>query len=133
MNSSARLVLCQPRLCHVTPLLLELHWLPARSRIEFKLLLIPFKVLKGLAPLYLGQLISVLPPSSYNISRNFNGTLLCSPTFKSKGTLGDRAFSSAVSALCNSLPLAIRNVEQSIDSFKKKLKTYLYTRVFVKQ
>lgn len=130
MNSSARLVLCQPRLCHVTPLLLELHWLPARSRIEFKLLLITFKVLKGLAPLYL---ISVSPPSSYNLSRNFNGTLLCSPTFKSKGTLGDRAFSSAASALCNSLPLAIRNVEQSIDSFKKKLKTYLYTRVFIEQ
>ena len=67
LNSSARLVLCAPRSCHVTPLLRELHWLPIRSRIEFKLLLITFKVLKGLAPLYLSELISVLPPSSYNL------------------------------------------------------------------
>ena len=38
LNSSARLVLCAPRFCHITPLLRELHWLPVRSRIEFKLL-----------------------------------------------------------------------------------------------
>ena len=46
LNSSARLVLCAPRLCHITPLSRELHWIPVRSRIEFKLLLITFKVLK---------------------------------------------------------------------------------------
>ena len=130
LNSSAPLVLFQPRFCHVTPLLRELYWLPVRSRIEFKLLLITFKVLKGLAPLYLSELISVLPPSSYNLRRNYNGTLLCTPKFKSKRTLGDRAFSSAAPALWNSSPLAIRNVEQSIESFKNKLKTHSFTRVF---
>ena len=130
LNSSARLVLCAPRSCHITPLLRELHWLPVRSRIEFKLLLITFKVLKGLAPLYLSELISVLPPSSYNLRRNYNGTLLCTPKSKSKRTLGDRAFSSAAPALWNSLPFAIRNVDQSVESFKKKLKTHLFARVF---
>ena len=49
LNSSARLVLCARRSCHITPLLRELHWLPIRSPIEFKLLLVTFKVLKGLA------------------------------------------------------------------------------------
>ena len=127
---SARLVLCAPRSCHITPLLRELHWLPVRSRIEFKLLLITFKVLKGLAPLYLSELISVLPPSSYNLRRNYNGTLLCTPKSKSKRTLGDRAFSSAAPALWNSLPFAIRNVDQSVESFKNKLKTHLFARVF---
>ena len=51
-----------------------------------------FKVHKGLTPLYLSELISVLPPSSYNLRRNYNGTLLCTPKFKSKRTLGDRDF-----------------------------------------
>ena len=76
LNSSAHLVLCAPRSCRITPLLWELHWLLIRSRIEFKLLLITFKVLKGLAPLYLNELISVLPPSSYNLRRNYNSTLI---------------------------------------------------------
>jgi hypothetical protein len=44
MNASARLVCCATRLCHITPALLrELHWLPTSMRIEFKILLIPFK------------------------------------------------------------------------------------------
>ncbi|KAK2566060.1 hypothetical protein P5673_010389 [Acropora cervicornis] len=67
---------------------------------------------------------------SHNLRRNYNGTLLCTPNFKSKKTLGDRAFSSAAPALWNSLPLAINNVDQPIESFKKKIKGHLFTRVF---
>ena len=92
LNSSARLVHCASRFCHITPLLREMHWLPVRMRIEFKLLLITFKMLKGLAPQYLSELIFVLPPSNYNLRRNNNGILLSTSKFKSKKTLGDRAF-----------------------------------------
>ena len=42
-------------------LLEQLHWLPIRLRIEFKILLITFKVLQGSAPKYLIDLICVLP------------------------------------------------------------------------
>ena len=49
MNASARLIYCAPKFCHITPILKELHWLPVRARIEFKLLLITYKVVKGLA------------------------------------------------------------------------------------
>ena len=34
-------------LCHITPLLVVLHWLPVEFRIEFKILLIVFKIFKG--------------------------------------------------------------------------------------
>jgi len=47
--------------------IMEVTLVPIRSNIEFKFLLITFKVLKGLAPLYLSELISVLPPSSHII------------------------------------------------------------------
>ena len=50
MNSSARLVYCAPKSCHITPLLRELHWLPVCYRIEYKITLLTFKVLRGMAP-----------------------------------------------------------------------------------
>ncbi|KAL9954606.1 hypothetical protein ACROYT_G042170 [Oculina patagonica] len=56
MNASARLVYRAPKYCHITPLLRELHWLPVRFRIDFKILLITFKILHGVAPSYLKDL-----------------------------------------------------------------------------
>ena len=98
------------------------------SRIEFTLRLITFKVLKGLAHLYLSELISVLPLSSYNLRRNYNGTLLCTPNLNLREPLGIADFPQP-----NSLPLAIWNVDQSIETFKKKLKTHLFTKVLTER
>ena len=46
----ARLIYQQPRSCHVTPLLIELHWLSVADRITFKTLLCVYKSLNGLCP-----------------------------------------------------------------------------------
>ena len=46
LNSSARLVLCAPRFCHITLLLWKLHCLPVHFCMKFKSLLITSKVLK---------------------------------------------------------------------------------------
>ena len=92
MNASARLIYRAYKFCHITPLLAELHWLPVRSRIHYKILLITFKVLHGLSPKYLSDLISIQQPSSYNLKRNDNGRLLERPSAKTKKTMGDRAF-----------------------------------------
>ena len=51
-----------------------------RARIEFKVILITFKVIKGLPPKYLSVLIAVLPFSSYDLRRNNNGILLARST-----------------------------------------------------
>ena len=56
-NAAARLVCQQSRYCHITPLLFNVHWLPVKFRIVFKILLITFKALKGLAPTYVASLI----------------------------------------------------------------------------
>ena len=53
LNASVRLVCNAPRFCHITPILRDLHWLPIRERINFKVLLLTFKALHGLAPQYL--------------------------------------------------------------------------------
>jgi len=38
---------------HITPILFKLHWLPVSSRSTYKILLLTFKSLNGLAPSYL--------------------------------------------------------------------------------
>ena len=43
LNAAARLVCRAPRYCRITPLLCELHWLPVRQRISFKILLFVFR------------------------------------------------------------------------------------------
>ena len=56
LNASARLVCNAPRFCHISPLLRGPHWLPVKARIQFKILLITFKEIHGLAPKYLCDL-----------------------------------------------------------------------------
>ena len=88
MNASARLIFCAPKHCHITPLLQQLHWLPIRQRIEFKILLITYKVLQGSAPKYLIDLISVLPPSRFDLRRNNKGILLSKTVVLQKSPWG---------------------------------------------
>ena len=39
MDATAKAITCKRKFDHVTPLLIELHWLPVRQRIVFKILL----------------------------------------------------------------------------------------------
>ena len=129
MNASARLIYCVPKFCHITPILKELHWLPVRARIEFKILLITFKAIKGLAPKYLSDLIEILQMSSYNLRRNNNGILLARSTIRTKKTIGDRAFMIAAPILWNSLPLSVRQAA-TVDNFKSMVKTHLFAKAY---
>ena len=56
-NAAARLLTGKRKFDHVTPVLASLHWLPVRYRIDFKILLLIFKALNGLSPLYLAELL----------------------------------------------------------------------------
>jgi len=56
-RSSARIItetnLSYRKFDHITPVLRDLHWLPVRQHISFKLAMIVYKCLHGLAPSYL--------------------------------------------------------------------------------
>ena len=45
---------------HITPVLMYLHWLPIKQRINYKILLFTFKSLNGLAPKYVSDMIQPL-------------------------------------------------------------------------
>ena len=50
LNSAARLVTLTHKHDHITPVLMELHWLPVEQHIEYKILLYTHKVVHGVAP-----------------------------------------------------------------------------------
>ena len=92
MNASACSIFSAPKCCHITPTLQEIHWLPVRMHIDFKILLITFKILQGLAPKNLQDLASVLPRSCYSLRRNNNRVLLSRPQVKTTKTMDDCSF-----------------------------------------
>ena len=49
-NSAARLVTHAQKYDHITPILHELHWLPIKVRIQYKILSLTFLSLQGLGP-----------------------------------------------------------------------------------
>ena len=55
INTAARLVTFTKKFESITPVLKELHWLPIQQRVKFKMLLLVFKSLNGLAPIYLRE------------------------------------------------------------------------------
>ena len=116
--------------CHITPLVIKLHWLPIHSRIVFKILLLTFKILHGTALTYLESLISLKPQSCYNLRRSSDTLLLKQPAFISKATLGDRSFTWAALKLWNALPFEVRD-SKSLYIFKSKLQTHLFRLAFL--
>ena len=125
-SSAARLVLLARKFDHITPLLIELHWLSIEFRIQFKIFLIMFKVLHGTAPSYLSELIMQYTP--VRALRSGSEKLLCKPCFNLK-SYDRRAFKVATPTLWNDLPIDIKN-SLTLISFKKKLKTFLFRKAF---
>ena len=123
-NTAARIVTLTRKFDHITPVLIQLHWLPVHFRIHFKVLLLVYKTLNGMAPLYIMELLSYRTCS--RSLRSTDQELLAVPKSRLK-TYGDRAFSIAAPKLWNELPLYLRRTS-SIHLFKKHLKTDLFKK-----
>ena len=63
-NSAARLVFKKSRLDYTTPLLLELHWLPVKYRIEYKIATFAFHHFNSTLPPYLNTYLPLSPPTN---------------------------------------------------------------------
>ena len=133
-SSSASIECCcprylpsRPRYSHITPVLIDLHWLPIAFRVKFKIALIVFKALKGMAPSYLIELLHAKTPGRYAL-RGDSQHLFTAPRTKCR-TFGDRSFAAAGPKVWNSLPLAIRECD-SLSTFKTRLKTFLFPEAF---
>jgi len=117
-NAAARVLTRTKKYEHITPVLSSLHWLPIEQRIDYKVLLLTFKALNGLAPQYMSDLITTYTPSRSLRSQN-TGTLVV-PRID-KITAGGRAFSYRAPLLWNKLPINIRTSD-TVTIFKLGLK-----------
>ncbi|XP_068108608.1 uncharacterized protein [Hyperolius riggenbachi] len=127
-NAAARLLANAPRSSHITPVLQTLHWLPVKWRINFKICLLTFKALHQKGPKYIADLLELYAPP--RTLRSANKMKLVIPRIHL--TFGARAFSYAAPTLWNSLPQSVREAP-SLDSFKKRLKTHLFSLGFLQQ
>ena len=115
-----------PRAARASPVLQELHCLPVDERIIFKVLLITYKALNNLGPVFISNLLV-----RYEPSRNLRSTdkyLLQIPKTRLK-TYGDRAFSVSAPRLWNVLPMEIK-LSPSDSVFKNRLKTHLFRATY---
>ena len=111
---------------HITPVLRQLHWLPISQRIAYKILLLTFKALHGLAPQYISKFIKLQVTDCS--TRQTDTNRLHQPVMRAP-TFGDRAFVSAAPNLWNKLPSSVRKIKK-LTSFKKEIKTFLFKTAY---
>ena len=88
----------------------NLHWLPVRVRIEFKLAVLMFRCLHGTAPPYIvNELCRVADIDARRRLRSASTSALVTPSSR-RSTIGDRAFFVAVPRVWNSFhPASLRH------------------------
>ena len=93
-NSAARLVFNKRKFDHSSGLLHQLHWLPVKERITYKINLLIHKTLYHLSPEDIQDLITIHSTRTFNLKGDY----------KSNSLYGDRAFLVYAPQVWNQLP-----------------------------
>ena len=104
-NTAVRQTVRAKKSAHITPILKSSLWLPLKERIDFKILLVTYKILHGFAPTYLNELLFNYTP--HRLLRSSSLNLLSIPKTRTV-TYGDRSFQVIASKLWNDLPITIK-------------------------
>ena len=110
----------------ISPTLQDLPWLPVCKRIKFKILLLTFKAIHGLAPIYLQDMVKIHVPERNTRTGKQRELVRTSPRLKS---YGERAFAYSSHHLWNNLPVDVRLID-NIEHFKKVIKTLLFKQSY---
>ena len=130
LNAAARLVVSAGRRDHITPILRELHWLPIRQRILYKMAVLAFHSFHCIhqsAPTYLSEMFTSTAdvPGRCHLRSAHRGEVVVPRTFMKR--YGPRSFRSAGPTVWNSLPCELRDKEITLSMFGRKLKTFLFS------
>ena len=125
-NTLARIVAQRSRYCRITPVLADLHWLPVRHRIHFKIATITFKTLHSQQPSYLAALVPRYVPT--RSLRSSSSLLICVPSRKT-AMAKSRSFSSVASDFWNRLPCHLSSIS-AFPAFRKRLKHHPFSNAF---
>jgi len=123
-NTAARLVTGTRRSDHISPVLHQLHWLPVRQRVDFKVATLVHQSLSGISPPYLADdCCLVADAREWRLRSTASRTCVVTRTYS---TFGDRAFGAAGPGLWNSLPSHMKDTDISYSEFRRSLKTFLF-------
>ena len=125
LNSAARLIRGLKRFDHISPVLVELYWLPYPQRV----CMIMCKCLEGPAPAYL---VAFCTKGSAVSGRSALRSAVCGnhvvPSHRTEWSL--RAFAVAGPSCLNELPVELRDLTVGPATFAEHLKTHLFRVVF---
>ena len=127
-NMAAKITLGRGKYDSTTSCLVQLHWLPIKFRIDYKIISIVHKCLHGEAPPYLTRMIEYTKPTRPGLRSEKDNTRLLVPK-TSKKTFAARSFSVLGPTLWDALPTDIRKIAHYA-SFKKDLKTHLFKKAY---
>ena len=127
-NRSARLIKGLQLRDRITPALIELHWLPIKARVEYKILLLVHKALMYSEPKYLRNYLCLFEPeTNVTVRHATESQRLSEPRTNCKA--GERAFAHYAPRLYNRIPQEMKKLSEE-RIFKKELKTLLFTRCY---
>jgi hypothetical protein len=126
-NWASKLIFCAKKRDHVTPFLKQLHWLPIKERIQFKILLFVFKCVNNIGPSYLASTLSFYTPARTGLRSASDSTRLEEHRMypRTLKSAADKSFYFTAPTLWNNLPTTLRSAV-SVNVFKKDLKSYLF-------
>jgi len=102
----------------------QLHWLPVRHRVEFKIATLVYLSLSSIAPACLAADCQLVSDEGHRLLRSATSrTCVVRRTYSN---YGDRCFAATGPRLWNSLPADLRQADISFEQFKRLLKTFLF-------
>ena len=114
-NAAAKAVTGKYKYDHLGEDLKDLHWLEIKKRVIFKIALLAYKSVNGLAPYYLQNM--------FQYAHHGHAMKLIVPHYNS--SYGRRSFSYIGPKIFNNLPTNITSSD-SVEIFKSNLKTHLF-------
>jgi len=125
-NAAARLTFRIRRSEHITPVLINLHWLRIPEGISFKLAVTTYRSIHGTSPSYLQSCFTRV--SSRQRLRSSTSHRLAVPPVR-LSTVGRQAFPVSGATVWNGLPLHVASAP-SLTAFRQRLKTFLFSRSY---
>ena len=109
---------------HISPVLRQLHWLPVRQRVVFKIATLIHRSLSGNAPGYLVDDCQLVADVRVGQLRSADTQALV--VSRTSSSFGDRTFTATGPQVWNSLPPNLRLCGLSYGQFRQLLKTFLF-------
>jgi len=108
----------------ICDMLRQLHWLPVRQRIDFKVMVLVYKLLHRLTPPYLSDDCQLVTDVGRPSLRSADIRTWMVP--RTQARLGDRSFGVAGPRLWNNLPVELRQQDICLTEIRQLLKTFLF-------